>query len=175
MRVSKWGSNRRPNFARVIPTTMQLHAAACRGDLSGLEYCLSRGNPVDLRDERDNTPLLAALSALRVFERLRGPRPSAETIRFLLGAGADVNSTGELGLTPAHAAVQTGRPELAKVLADRGGDFGHVTESGSTTMVPACYQPASKAKQEILQFLFERGVSLDRASNYGECPLSVRP
>lgn len=152
---------------------MEIHAAAFRGDIEGVRYCLSRRVPIDQRDRQGDTPLLQALHSRKAFDLRRGPRATTEMVRFLLEAGADVNAKGYLGRTPIHAAVASGLPEWVELLCDQCAN--PLTESNGefSTLVAACYQPPSAEKLRIIRSLVERGVSLDRASIHGESPLSV--
>ncbi len=152
---------------------MQIHAAAKRGDIEGLKYCLGRGVPVDLRDSKNNTPLIAALDSLRVFARRKGLKGGLETVRFLLDAGADPNAAGWVGSTPLHAAAASGQLDLVHYLCERGADPGRHTDSAFTTLISACYQPPSPGKLEIIRWLVAAGVSLDDASKHNESPLST--
>ena len=152
---------------------MQIHAAAARGDVEAVQFCLSRGVSINTRDKQGNTPLFSALKAASAFKRNKVSVPKLETFRFLLDAGADVNARCHLGQTPAGAAAATGKPDIVAFLSDRGSDFRRVTKSGYSTLVYACLQPPSAAKLETIRILARLGVSLDLGSEHGESPISV--
>eukprot|EP00249_Psilotum_nudum_P012792 c23989_g1_i2 orf=737-1285(-) len=46
-----------------------------------------------------------------------------QVVRYLLAAGASVNSSTRKGMTPLHYAIQGGHAELAKLLIKRGGNL----------------------------------------------------
>jgi serine/threonine-protein phosphatase 6 regulatory ankyrin repeat subunit B len=152
---------------------MEIHAAAFRGDLEGVRYCLSRGVPIDQKDRQGDTPLLQALHSRKVYDRRKGPRATTETVRFLLDTGADVHARGYLGRSPLHAAAESGVPEWVELLCERGAAPHAESDGEFSTLVSACYQPPSPEKLRIIRALAGRGVSLDRASKYGESPLNV--
>lgn len=154
---------------------MHLHAAARRGDLADVRWCLSRGTPVDARDAAGDTPLLAALGSLRAFDRRPGPRATVESVEFLLEAGADPGATGAYGHTPLALAVQAGEAslQLTRRLEAAGVDLRPPGPAGYTTLVHACYQPPGDGKDAVLRHLIDQGVSLDATSVHGESPVSV--
>lgn len=154
---------------------MHLHAAARRGDLADVRWCLSRGTPVDARDAAGDTPLLAALGSLRAFDRRPGPRATVGTVELLLEAGADPGATGAYGHTPLALAVQAGEAslQLTRRLEAAGVDLRWVGHAGYTALIHACYQPPGEGKYAVLRHLVAGGADLDATSNHGESPLSV--
>ena len=80
-----------------------------------LELLLSKGADVRLKDGAGRSPLETAVTS---------PHPSAEKVRLLLDAGADINGTFSLweeeGVTPLMAAAALGSPDLIRLLLDRG-------------------------------------------------------
>src|SRR6185436_2822626 len=59
------------------------------------------------------------------------------------------------------------------LLCDRGANPLAESDGESSTLVSACYESPSPEKLRIIRSLVGRGVSPDRASKYGESPLSV--
>jgi ankyrin repeat protein len=59
-------------------------------------------------------------------------RGDLATVELLLAAGEDVNSIGDMGLTPAHYAAGSQHRELLDLLFERGADATSVDEFGQT-------------------------------------------
>lgn len=152
---------------------MEIHAAAARGDLDGIRFCLGRGVSVDARNHENNTPLIHALETRRAFDRRGGPVATPETLSLLLDAGADPNAHGHLERTPLHAAAAASFFEGVAMLVERGADPRREATSRFSTLVSACYAPPSTSKLRVLRRLADAGVSLDLASIHGESPLTV--
>ncbi|HZT40895.1 MAG TPA: ankyrin repeat domain-containing protein [Chthonomonadaceae bacterium] len=87
---------------------LPLHAAAFRGDITGLEALLESGADVDARDDHGVTPLIAAIT--------QGHR---EVIRLLLDRGADVQAQDKEGYTALQYAEAFGPPEAVALLRNR--------------------------------------------------------
>lgn len=58
-------------------------------------------------------------------------------------------------------------------MLELGGKANHVTKSGYSVLLYACYQPAGPAKRAIVRRLLWAGASLDARSEFGEFPLGV--
>jgi len=152
---------------------MQLHAAAARGDLAGIEFALKAGAQVNCRNRREQTPLVFALERARGFSHSRGPRVTPSAVEALLDAGADLTLKDHLGSTAIHHAASIPDPRFLDLLIARGGDPRHVTQSGYSVLLQACFQPSSLAKRAIMQRLIEAGARLEEQSSFGEFPLAV--
>ena len=92
--------------------TWSLHLAVSENDFLAVERLIKNGtiNPIDPRDEAQQTPLHIAAS--KGFEVLA---------RVLLGYGANINSVNERGKTPLMLAIENKQTQMAKMLIDRGG------------------------------------------------------
>lgn len=155
---------------------MQLHAAASRGDVEAIASALRRGAGVNGRDSRGGlgrTALAFALDRARAFSGRVGPSVTLEAIGLLLDAGADLELADDLGATAIHHAAGIPDPAFVSLLADRGGNPRHVTKSGYSVILHACFQPASSAKRAIIRQLHEAGAPLDTRSKYGEFALGA--
>jgi len=152
---------------------MQLHAAAARGEIEGMAFALGNSTRIDARDCSGQTALSFALQRAGGFDRTRGPKTTLETVRFLLDAGASLEAADGLGRTALHHAAAIPDPELLNLLLLRGADPKHVTPSGYSVLLSACYQPPGPAKHRIIERLNEAGCSKDTVSDYGEFPLGV--
>ena len=102
----------------------EIHQAAARGDISGVERLIT-ANPalVNARDRDGATPLHWAVD--------RGQRLVAET---LLAYDADVNARKPNGVTPLHIAAALGRKELAELLIADGADVNATDRLGRTPL-----------------------------------------
>ncbi|NIV36127.1 MAG: ankyrin repeat domain-containing protein, partial [Anaerolineae bacterium] len=77
---------------------------------------------------------------------------SIETLRVLLGAGANVNDTLPSGVSALVLAVHSGYTETAKFLLDRGADL-HAANAGYT----AFHAAVLRADMEMVETLLARG------------------
>ena len=101
-----------------------LHLAAFMGHASVAQLLLARGAPVDAvsSNAMANTPLCAALAG----------RGSADVVRLLLDARADVSFRAALGVTPIHLAASRGADPLVQLLLDHGADASARMDDGTT-------------------------------------------
>jgi len=95
-----------------LPRSQTIMEAVRKGDIAALRAIL-RENPVlvGARGERGQSPLQEALLA-----------GQSEAVRFLIAAGADVNSRDEMGRTPLHRAVLARDVEIVRLLLAGGAD-----------------------------------------------------
>ncbi len=152
---------------------MQLHAAAARGDLEGMVFALARGADVNDCNRDGQTALVFALERARGFSRRCGPLVTPEAVRFLVQAGVDLEARDSLGTTAIHYAAAIPDPALLEIILEFGGQPKHVTKSGYSVLIHACYQPAGSAKRAIVRRLHNAGVALDAITEFGEFPLGV--
>ncbi|MGN0811594.1 MAG: ankyrin repeat domain-containing protein [Akkermansia muciniphila] len=73
-----------------------------------VDYLLEQGGDVDARDDAGRTPLHECTTA--------------RAAELLLDAGADVNAEDNEGCTPLDCARRAGRREVARLLAQNGGE-----------------------------------------------------
>lgn len=152
---------------------MELHAAAARGDIRGVEDALQAGTSVDARNAQGETALIHALSRAGSFVRRKGPLTSIETIELLLKRGADFTLADDSENTPLNLSVRIANRKFSQLLLAMGANPKKANKSGYSPLVHACHQPPSEEKLEIIRSLVELGADLDMASSYGESPLSV--
>ena len=89
-----------------------LHLASRHADLAILHTLVAAGADVELRDHRNGwTPLLHAIHVR-----------NEPAVAALLEGGADVNRTGESGITPLIMASGYGMTDTVRLLLDRGAD-----------------------------------------------------
>ena len=58
----------------------------------------------------------------------------AETVKYLLEQGADVNAAGPTGMSPLHLAAQQGEEEIILLLLKNKADINAVTADGQSPM-----------------------------------------
>jgi ankyrin repeat protein len=169
--------------------------AAEDGDLSALRRLLEAGVPVDARDTRGRTALLAATHANRIdaarllIERgadvnakdemqdspflYAGAAGRLEILRMTLGAGADLGSTNRYGGTALIPAAHHGHVETVRELLKTKIDVDHVNRLGWTALLEAIILgDGGAAHTEIVRLLVSRGASLQLADAQGVTPLA---
>ena len=101
-----------PRFAARAASHKPIHQAATRGDAARVAQTI-RENPSALSaaDAKGNTALHLAAFHNRV-----------DAARVLLGAGAQVNATNALAVTPLMLAAQAGSSQVVKLLLKGGAD-----------------------------------------------------
>jgi len=152
---------------------MQLHAAASRGDIAGMTLALSKGADINARNASGQTALMFALERAQAFSYWRGPKVTMEAIQFLFDAGTNLEVADSLGATSIHYAAKISDPEFLKLVLRLGGEPEHITKSGYSVLLHACFQPSGPAKIGIIEHLYEIGASLDAVSEHGEFPAGV--
>lgn len=168
--------------------------AAESGDLAALLRLLDAGVPVDTRDGRGRTALLAATHADRfdaarvLIERgadvnakdsmqdspylLAGARGRLAILRLTLSAGADLTSTNRYGGTALIPAAHYGHVETVRELLKTRIDFDHVNRLGWTALLEAIILgDGGPAHTEIVRLLIARGANLQLADAQGVMPL----
>ena len=98
------------------------------------------------------------------------PEAQADTIGYLISAGADPNARDDSGVAPIHRAVRTRSMLAVKALLDGGASVSQPNKSGSTPLYLAEHSsgrtgsgtPQAREQQEaIIQLLLERGAALE--------------
>jgi ankyrin repeat protein len=122
----------------VAPGSTPLYRAVRAVDLAAVKVLLDAGaNPSQPLND-GSTPLMAAagLGAPRGGDEEvteAGDRNDpVDVMRLLVDKGADVNAANELGMTPAHYAVQRGVDRIIEYLAGRGARFDTKNRQGRT-------------------------------------------
>ncbi len=126
--------------------------AAERGDLPALRKLLDEGTPVDQRDARRRTALLAATHANQV-----------EAARELVRRGADVNAQDEIQDSPFLYAGAEGRLEILRLLAPKA-DFTRVNRYGGSALIPAAHHGHVETVRTLLK---ETAVPVDHVNRLG--------
>ena len=110
-----------------------IHGAARTGDLVGIKNYLKTGTQVDEVDGESNTPLFIAAKYGRtdvakylvehgadLTHASKGPFGSFETVKVLLGLGADANQPDTGVGPPLHSALSRSNLEMADLLREFG-------------------------------------------------------
>jgi uncharacterized protein len=169
--------------------------AAEAGDMTALRRLLDSGVPVDTRDARLRTALLAATHANRIdaarllIERgadvnaqdmmqdspflYAGAQGRLEILRMTLAAGADLKSTNRYGGTALIPAAHHGHVETVRELLKTKIDIDHVNRLGWTALLEAIILgDGGAAHTEIVRLLVAHGAKLQLADAQGVTPLA---
>ena len=104
----------------------------------------------------------AALSIASRFDRL-------ETVRFLVGKGADVNHADDFGWTALDRASESNNLEMVKILVENGADVNHANKDGNTALM----QAAEKDNLEMVKILVENGANVSQVNSVGWTALDI--
>uniref|UniRef100_A0A8C3K9K5 Uncharacterized protein n=1 Tax=Calidris pygmaea TaxID=425635 RepID=A0A8C3K9K5_9CHAR len=108
-----------------------LHVAAANGHLAIMEYLISKGAKIDVKDKKGRTPLHRAAEnghgdAVKVYRNqhhflhMAALKDESSLAKMLLKAGASVDGKNERGQTALSYAVSLGSENTAKVLLEAG-------------------------------------------------------
>jgi len=173
----------------------QLVGAAQDGDTATLRRLLDSGVPVDARDGRRRTALLAATHANRIdaarllIERgadvnakdeirdspflYAGAEGRLEILRMTIAAGANLNSTNRYGGTALIPAAHHGHVETVRALLTTQIDVNHVNLLGWTALLEAIILgDGGAAHTETVQLLVAHGAKVELADAQGVTPLA---
>ncbi|CAG2193035.1 unnamed protein product [Mytilus edulis] len=91
-----------------------------------------------------------------------------DTVQFLLQKGATINSIGRHGQTALYAACIGGHSTIVKILVDQGAFIDAKVRRASFSDEPTCLHAAYLSDSfDIVQFLINRGASVDTVGNFG--------
>jgi ankyrin repeat protein len=130
--------------------------AAQGGDGQFLEYLLSKGaniSDLEIKNAYGRTPLCAV-------SRDGG---NVETVKTLIGLGADINTEDYSGWTPIMLASWRPYKEVVDVLLDAGADLQVGTENGEQLLVDA----VSSGLEKLFAELVNKNTSLTILNEYG--------
>jgi ankyrin repeat protein len=144
-----------------------LHMAAAAYQVQIVEQLIGAGADVRARNRFGYNPLHAA-AAGSPGSQAWNPAQQAATIRVLVKAGVDPDSTDKRGVTPMHIAVRTRCALAVQTLLECGADPARRNKNGSDAMVLAINTTgrggsgsleAKQEQQKILQLLSNAGLS----------------
>lgn len=130
----------------------ELVAAADRGDVEEVRRLIAAGVPLEARDERGRTALLAATHGDHV-----------EAARLLVIAGADVNARDAIQDSPYLYAGAEGRLEILRLTLAHGADLRSVNRYGGTALIPAAHHGHVDTVRELLR----TAVAVDHVNRLG--------
>lgn len=142
--------------AQTPPAADRFYQAIRQDDLTALRT-LIRDEGVNAKDAQGQTPLMLAAAF-----------GSAEAVRTLIAAGADIRAAGSAGFTALHLAAD----DLAKtrMLLDAGADVNAASQLGRTPLIAAA---ASSQSADVVRLLLARGANLHAADNSGVTALNA--
>jgi ankyrin repeat protein len=141
-----------------------LHMAAAAFKRSIAEMLVRHGADCRARNRRGAEPLHYAADANHW-----DPAAQADTIGYLISAGADPNAVDDSGVAPIHRAVRTRSLLAVKALLDGGASVSQPNKSGSTPLYLAEHNsgragsgtPQAREQQAaIIRLLLEHGAKL---------------
>lgn len=149
-----------------------VHMAALGGHAAALALLLARGASVDdcCEDSRmylihdrwtsfDGQPLhLVCLCA----------QGSADAVRVLFDAGADVGAATHAGWTPLHCAAAVGNLEVARLLLERGAG---ISSPGGERAWSPLHIAAGDGHGGLMSLLLQHGAEVDATDVCGATPL----
>jgi len=126
--------------------------AADRGEIVVVRRLLADGAPINARDGRGRTALLAATQ-----------RNHVEIARLLINEGADVNVKDFNQDSPFLYAGAEGRVEILKLILRAGADLTSVNRYGGTALIPACH----RGHVEAVKLLLTTDIDKDHVNSLG--------
>ena len=120
-----------------------------------------------LKDKISSPPDIASRALLETVDTRA--RVNADSVKFLLDLGADINTRAEGGDTPLIRSIrQRGQPELLRMLLAHGADVNRKGSEGETALIRAAYRDV-----ELVEILLEQGALVNDPADGGETALHV--
>ena len=137
-----------------------LHYAAKSNNVQLAQQLLDMGEPVDLIDSSDRTPLEVAI--------VSGQTTAAE---FLIDNGADPLREDHGGSVPILLAAGNGQEDIVRILLECGADVNHTHERGWTPLLLSLFYNHG----DTARFLMEKGadVKARMPKGYGAAGISA--
>lgn len=134
----------------------EIHDLARQGDLAGVRARIEQ-NPalLESKDDMGMTPLFRAVNA-----------GHSVVTRYLIEAGANVNTVRGNSTTPLHGACLRNDWEITAMLLDAGADINATDSDGQTPLGFAVRQ----GWDGLVGFLIERGCDVNLPGNTGVTP-----
>lgn len=130
----------------------QLLAAAANGNTKAAEEAIAAGANLEVRNNRERTPLHVA-----VWE------DQVEVAKVLVAAGANVDALDDLHETPWTATGVTGSVAMLEVILPAEPDLTIENRFGGTALVPACEAGHVAYVKRVIQV----GLDVDHVTNQG--------
>ena len=126
--------------------------AADRGDMAAVRRLLANGVPIEQRDARQRTAVLAAAQGRH-----------ADTARYLIGRGADVNAQDSQRDSAFLVACRDGDAELVRAALAAGADLASTNRYGSTALMG----PAYRGHVEVVRLLLATPIAMEHVNDFG--------
>ena len=126
--------------------------AATSGSLAQVRRLLDAGAPVEARDSRRRTPVLAATQGNHL-----------EVVRLLIARGADVNAQDAQQDSAFLLAGASGDTDIVRATLAAGADLGSTTRYGGTALIPACHH----GYVDTVRVLLETAIDVDHVNRLG--------
>ncbi|WP_353280593.1 ankyrin repeat domain-containing protein [Wolbachia endosymbiont (group B) of Silvanus unidentatus] len=136
----------------------ELFAAVRSGDANQVADLINKGDDVNARDNRGNTPLHLAVLADKL-----------QVVEKLIEGGADVNAKNNHGATPLHWAALNQNVNIVEKLIEKGAN---VNEKNKYDNVPLHYA-AGYGSLSVIEKLIEEGADINAKSSNGDTPLHL--
>ncbi|WP_264376841.1 MULTISPECIES: ankyrin repeat domain-containing protein [unclassified Wolbachia] len=136
----------------------ELFAAVRSGDANQVADLINKGDDVNARDNRGNTPLHLAVLADKL-----------QVVEKLIEGGADVNAKNNHGATPLHWAALNQNVNIVEKLIEKGAN---VNEKNKYDNVPLHYA-AGYGSLSVIEKLIEKGADINAKSSNGDTPLHL--
>ncbi|XP_074008689.1 CARD- and ANK-domain containing inflammasome adapter protein-like [Numenius arquata] len=131
-----------------------LHVAAANGHLAIIEYLISKGAKIDVKDKKGRTPLH------RAAENGHG-----DAVKVLLRCGAYMYSLDTEGKTPLHLATQNNHNHILKMVLKE-------EERSYRNQHNFLHMAALKDESSLAKMLLKAGASVDGKNERGQTALS---
>jgi ankyrin repeat protein len=135
---------------------------------------IATGDAAKVKNLLDADPKLAAQKNPQGFTPLHSAagRDSAEIVKLLLGAKADINARGPEDFTPLYLAAINGSTDVVKLLIDRGADVSAGTKGDRFTPL---HRAAQRGHIAIITLLLANGAAVDAGWHPKEFYPSITP
>ncbi|XP_021708757.1 protein TANC2 isoform X2 [Aedes aegypti] len=177
------------NRLDIITGETALTTACANGHTETVTILLSRGGATDVRNRKEQSPLLIAVKEghWAIVERLLQSQTDVEQtdgngktalmvaaeeghvgiIELLLNRGASLGTLDKDGLSALSWACLRGKQQAAKCLLERNADKQHVDSTGRTPLDLAAYQGSAA----LVQMLLDHGAQIEHVDINGMRPL----
>nr|XP_029718771.1 protein TANC2-like isoform X1 [Aedes albopictus] len=146
------------NRLDIITGETALTTACTNGHTETVTILLSRGGSTDVRNRKEQSPLLIAVKEghWAIVERL-------------LQSQTDVEQTDSNGKTALMVAAEEGHVGIIELLLNRGASLGTLDKDGLSALSWACL----RGKQQAAKCLLERNADKQHADSTGRTPLDL--
>ena len=131
-----------------------LHLAA--GDIRKVRLLVDHGADIHAKSQMGRTPLLVAAYS----------NGASESVKFLLGKGADMNAADASQISPLIAAASVNDTTAAKLLLERGADVN--IRANSPAAASALMAAAHNGNLELTRLLLSRHPSVTITSDFNK-------